>query len=89
MGKATIVRADGTETELDHRPSLEKAQNIVGGYIELVKAGHNTTLVVDEEGRMKNQPVNNTITSRFKRSIYGLRIVGDVIVLEGWRTVGN
>lgn len=92
MGKATIVRADGTTEELDHRPTLEEAQQTVGGYIELVKAqdhwGNRVTLVVDEEGRIKNKPTNKSVTLVYGPSIYGGIIVGDVIVLEGWRTVG-
>jgi len=88
MGKATVVRVDGIETELDHRPTLEEAQRIVGGCIEFVKVGGNRTLVVDEEGKLKGKPVNRLITDRYGSSIYGGYIVGDAIVLEGWRTVG-
>lgn len=99
MNKATIIKVDGTKQELDHRPSLKEAQGIVGGYIELVKAsqvkdddpipGSLVTLVVDEEGKVKNKAINKTITERYGRYIYGGYVVGDVIVLEGWRTVGD
>lgn len=89
MSKATVVKVDGSEQELDHRPSLEEAQQIVGGYIELVKVGGNRALVVDGEGKLKNKPTNKAITSEYGSSIYGSFIVGDVIVLEGWRTVGS
>jgi len=88
MNKAIIVRVDGTEQELDHRPSLKEAQEIVGGYIEFVKVGGNKTLVVDEEGKIKNKPTNWVITNIYGSKIYGGYIVGNVIVLEGWRTVG-
>lgn len=89
MNKATIIRVDGTEQELDRRPSLKEAQEIVTGYIELVKVGGSKTLVVDEEGKIKNKPTNKVITDRYGSQIYGGYIVGDVIVLEGWRTVGD
>jgi len=92
MGKATVVKIDGSTRELNHRPSLKEAQQIVGGYIELVKAkdnwGNTVTLVVDEEGIPKNKPTNKSITMVYGPSIYGGCIVGDVIILEGWRTVG-
>lgn len=88
MNKATVIRVNGREQELDHRPTLLEAQQIVGGYIELVKVEKGRTLVVDEEGKLKNKPTNKTVTSRYGSSIYGDYIVGDVIVLEGWRTVG-
>ena len=84
MNKATIARADGTEQALDHRPSLKEAQDIVGGYIELVSVGGGKTLVVDEEGLLKNKPMNHA-GSR----LYGGMIVGDIIILEGYKTVGG
>lgn len=88
MNKATIIRVDGSEEELDRRPSLGEAQRIVGGWIELVKV-KGGTLVVDEEGKIKNKPTNKIITKRYGNQIYGGYIVGDVIVLKGWRTVGG
>lgn len=88
MNKATVHKADGTCYELDHRPTLKEAQEIVGGFIELVKAGNGITLVVDDEGKLKNKPVNKYITDAYGSKIYGGIIVGDAIVLQGWRTVG-
>ncbi len=92
MNKATIVRVDGTTEELDGRPTLVEAQQIVGGWIELIKAkdhwGNSVTLVVDEEGKPKNKPTNKSATLIYGPSIYGGYVVGDVIILEGWKTVG-
>ena len=92
MNKATIVRVDGTTEELESRPTLEEAQQIVGGYVALVKAkdhwGNSVTLVVDEEGDPKGKPRNNSISLVYGHSVRGEQIVGNVIVLEGWRTVG-
>ncbi len=99
MGKATIIKVDGSKQELDHRPTLEEAQGIVGGYVEFIKAracktaggGYQpvVTLVVDGEGKIKNRPTNKVITNCYGPSIYNGYIVGDVIVLEGWQTVGG
>lgn len=89
MNSATIIRVDGTQEQLDHRPSLKEAQEITGGYIELVRVGGNKTLVVDEEGKIKNKPTNRVITTTYGSQIYGGYIVGNVIVLEGWKTVGG
>jgi len=92
MNKATIVKVDGSTQELDHRPLLKEAQQIVGGWIELVKAkdnwGNIVTLVVDGEGKLKYKPTNKSITLVYGQSIYGGYVVGDAIILEGWRTVG-
>jgi len=93
VNKATVVKVDGSTQELDHRPTLKEAQEIVGGWIELVKAkdhwGNKVTLVVDEEGKPKNKFESKSITMVYGQSIYGGYIVGDVIILEGWRTVGG
>ena len=86
MGKATVIKADGTTLELDHRPTLKEAQTIVGGYIELLKLkGTRLTVVADEEGKIKNYPRNWRASGLFKP----WELVGDVIILEGWRTVGS
>jgi len=89
MGTATVYRLDGTTELLDHRPTLEESRKIIDGWIELIKVGRTTTLVVDEEGRIKDKPVNREITAMYGHCTYGGYIVGDVIVLEGWGTVGD
>jgi hypothetical protein len=80
---ATIIKVDGTTQELNHRPTLEEAQSIVGGYIGFVKLEHGI-LIVDEEGLLKNKPINMQASRLYGHSA----IVGDVILLKGWRTVG-
>jgi len=89
---AIVIRASGEVVPLDHRPTLEEAQGIVGGWIEIVKArsritGKMVTLVLNEEGRPTGLPYNEKATSEFGASIYSGFIVGDIIVLTGWRTV--
>ena len=84
MGSAYILKADGTTVQLDHRPTFKEAREIVGGYIELVHCPPKCTLVVNEEGLMRGLPLNKEATALYGYST----IVGDVIVLEGWKTVG-
>ena len=88
MGKATVIKVDGSEEELDHRPSLEESQKIVGGYIEITKCNSipPKRMVVNEEGRLQGLPVNRAATSIHN---CGVAIMGNVIVLEGWKTVGS
>lgn len=93
MNKATIIKSDGTEQVLDHRPTLNEAQKIVGGYIEFVSGkinGKVVIMVVDEEGLLKHKPKNSKATLAYWARYPGISsiIVGDVIILEGWRTVG-
>ena len=83
VNKAYILKSDGTHIELDHKPTYDEAVEIVGGYIEFAHCPHRVTLVVDEEGRLKGKPINKVATSLYTVS----PIVGDVLVLEGWRSV--
>lgn len=91
---ARVIKVDGTLTDLDHRPSLEEAQGIVEGYIELVKArdattGHAVTLVVNEDGKPMGLSVNWAATNEYGASVFGGVLVGNIIVLAGWQTVGD
>jgi hypothetical protein len=90
FSRAVVYLADGNIRPLGHRPTLKEAQEIVGGYIELVPVGHRTTLVVDEMGRLKNKPRNRVATNIYHQGnqLGSIDIVGDVIILRGWRTVG-
>lgn len=49
-------------------------QREVGGHIETVTIAEDCCLIVDEEGRLKDKPINIT-ASRF-----GLPLVGDVLI---------
>lgn len=86
MGKATIVKVDGSEQALDHRPTLKEAQEIVGGYIELLPLRKSRlTLVLNEEGKLHGLPRNDRASAIFAP----WELVGNVIVLQGWKTVGD
>ena len=83
LKKATILKADGTSQELDHKPTLAEAQKIVGGYIEYAQCTNGRTLIVNEDGLMRRLSLNRQATAIYKHST----IVGDAILLEGWRTI--
>jgi hypothetical protein len=90
--KLVVIKTDGTveEVKQDKKPSLEQLQKIVGGYIEPVHGikyeGRTGTMIVNEEGKMNNLPVNREATNLFISS-FGPRdvIVGNVAILLGWR----
>ena len=94
MSRAFIINVNGSTQELNHKPTLKEAQEIVGGYIEFVSGkldnGRNVTLVMDDAGQLKGKAVNLKATVAYQTKYPSTRdiIVGDVIVLEGWRTVG-
>lgn len=90
MPKATVIKADGTCQELDHRPTLEEAQKICGGYVQFIKTCTKPVriLVVDDEGKLKGKLLNKKAMALLIKDS-SVAIVGDVIVLEGWKTVGE
>lgn len=92
--KTKIIRAlTGIEEEVQPQSSdtfeLEELQKAVGGYIEIHPIGYlsNGTpmhMVINEEGKLKNLPVNGKATEIWWQ-IYGPTdtIVGDVLVCRG------
>ena len=62
----------------DEKPTLEKCQEFVGGYIEIIFTSDGRQIVVDEEGRLKGKPVNVDATEEANRTI-----VGDAMILSG------
>lgn len=78
---AYIMRTNGTREPIDTPVSLEKAQEIVGGYVERVcpRASPRTIFLCNEDGHSKGLPVN-----KHGCVLYGVpnAIVGDIIVLE-------
>lgn len=82
---AYIAKADGTTIPIGTPVTLEKAQEIVGGYVEVVHPRHTPGCVFlcDEEGLLKNKPIN-----RHGCFLYGTGeitdhpIVGDIIVFQ-------
>jgi len=89
MNSAIFYGTDGTVVKLDHKPTLEECQQMVGGWIELV---HRTIynpafegqMVVNEEGLLKGLPINKVGTR-----LYGSPhspIVSNVVILTGkWK----
>ena len=64
------------------QPTLEEAQEFVGGWVETVRLKNGDTLLIDEEGKLKGKEVNKTATSHFVAS-YGMTdvIAGDAMLI--------
>ena len=62
----------------DEKPTLEKCQEFVGGYIEVIFTSDGRQIVVDEEGRLKGKPINVDASEEANRTI-----VGDAMILSG------
>lgn len=78
---AYIAKADGTREPIATPVTLEKAKEIVGGYVELVCPRRTPRIVFlcDEDGLSKGKPLN-----AHGCELYGPTnpIVGDIIVFE-------
>jgi hypothetical protein len=62
-------------------PSLSDAQKFVGGWVEVVQV-NDGILIIDEEGKLKDKPVNE-VASKMYADKYGDAdvIVGDAIYI--------
>ena len=62
-------------------PSLSDAQKFVGGWVEVVQV-NDGILIIDEEGKLKDKPVNE-VASKMYADKYGDAdiIVGDAIFI--------
>lgn len=79
---ATIYRTDGTSEEVEPKNgtdfTLDELQAVVDGYIEIVPSRDGRIIVLNEEGKLRELPVNLAASV-----LYGNRydfIVGDVLV---------
>ena len=82
---AAIVMASGEVQHLSHRKKikLEFAQEIVGGWVEMLKISATHIMLCDDEGLLKNKPTNSAATALAHDA--GLlhphgRIAGNVII---------
>lgn len=64
-------------TQASKSPSLEEAQAWVGGYVQIVRLGAGSQMLVNEDGLMMGLPVNPLASQE-----YGAVIVGNVIILR-------
>ena len=64
--------------------TLEEAQALVGGYVELVHLDDNNILLCDEEGLLKHKPINTLATIQAKGLGWkGSYLVGSVFFFKG------
>lgn len=91
-GTIVIIPAEGdieTHTGLKSPPTLETLQHNVGGWLELLPRwskydGNKAIAFCDEEGLLKNLPVNKRATEMWKAQFASaVALRGTVIVLSG------
>jgi len=82
---AKIIKTNGEQIEVTPKNGkdfkLEELQEIVGGYIEVVWFPNDKIMVINEEGKLLNLPINETATKiYFDAFSYNDVIVGDVLI---------
>ena len=86
--RAYVLKVDGTIEHLDHRPTLEEAQKVVGGWVEMMPMHlcrtPRLTAFGDEEGRLKGYALNRKATD-----LLSYPVVGAILILEGWKTLAE
>ncbi len=80
MSKTTATPTTATFATLAEKPTLEQAQKIVGGYVEMITSRVDSTkqILANEEGLIHNLPFNESASN-----IAGVPLVGNVIILTG------
>jgi len=89
---AKLLRSNNTEAVVhpaNRHWTLSELQTLVGGYIELMP-GVLFQMIMDEEGRLKQKPVNVAATAIVREALLATKkplrylptIVGDVLILD-------
>ena len=80
---ATLIKANGEETNVLPKNKtdfkLDELQTFVGGIIEIVKTKDGRTMVINEEGKINELPINQKATDIYLHGNFDF-IVGDVVV---------
>jgi hypothetical protein len=85
IAKGVHISSNGTVDVVTFKSSfvsMEELQNAVKGHFEFVYLPNNMILVVNEEGKLNNLPINEIATS-FVMPIIKDIIVGDVLLING------
>jgi hypothetical protein len=82
---AIVIKTDGTKDALQPKNNkvftLEELKSVVGGYIEIVQLTEDYLMVINEEGKLLNLPIN-VIATRVYRASRNTDdfIVGNVLI---------
>jgi len=73
-------------SEKKDKPNLKQLQKMVGGYIEVVYTENGDQIILDEEGRLKEKPINKDASEHWLGDKWDndtANIVGDAVILSG------
>lgn len=81
---ATLIKSTGEEIEISpaigKHYRLKELQQLVGGYIETLSVATNQLMVINEEGKLLNLPINKRATEIALENCILDAIVGDVLI---------
>lgn len=82
---AIVIKTDGTKDALQPKNNkvftLEELKSVVGGYIEIVPLTEDYLMVINEEGKLLDLPIN-VVATRVYRASRNTEdfIVGNVLI---------
>ena len=83
---ATVLKANGEYHGIEPKNgkdfSLEEAQGIVGGYVEVIHLSSTQLMIVNEEGLLRKLPYNQQASLIAYMARKANAIVGDVLVCD-------
>ena len=84
---AEIIKTDGTHTATTPANgeyfTLEEMQRAVGGLVQIVELDDKQSMILNEEGKLLDQPYNEEADEIFHQHFVTLDyIVGDVLLCE-------
>lgn len=84
---AKIYKANGEVLDIEPKNGrdfqLEELQAIVGGLIQIIEINDTEIMVINEEVKLENLPLNEQATAIYQKQVYdGDFIVGDVLICK-------
>jgi hypothetical protein len=80
---ATLIKSNGEETNVLPKNKtdfqLTELQKFVGGLIEIVKTKDGRTMVINEEGKINDLPINQKASELYQYNEFDF-IAGDVLI---------
>lgn len=84
---AKIYKMNGEVLDIEPKNGqdfqLEELQTIVGGLIQIIEINDTEIMVINEEGKLENLPLNEQATAIYQKQVCeGDFIVGDVLICK-------
>ena len=82
---ATLIKSNGEEINIFPNNKtdfqLDELQKYVGGFIEVVKTKDGKTMVINEEGKINDLPINQKASQLYQYNEFDF-IAGDVLICQ-------